>query len=147
MSRKFVVASPEANVAKKVESFSGKNFGDLKRESTFAGLYKTGVDVILNPGNVTLTRDDAELPEGDFKVFLIPSKNKSGIGEDAAYSLGDRIAAAIVEATRLSNEKDVVQLEAELKETIEDFFDVTLSDDCSECTDTLEEAHRLVDED
>lgn len=72
-----IVASSKANAAKRIQ-FEGSTFGELKANQEFASLYESGLDAVVNPGNVTLRGDDSVLPQGDFKVFLIPSKNKAG---------------------------------------------------------------------
>ncbi len=138
-NRTVIVASPASNRAKKYET-SVSTWGELK--GVIADLY-TGdgnVEAIVHPGNVTLTRDDASLPTGDFKVFLVPTKNKAGVTPSEAQKLGQEIGAAIAEAASRTTSDEVKQLKDALIETIEDFFDVDLSDDCPECDEALEQA-------
>lgn len=143
-TRKVIVASTAANVAQPIEAFTGRTFADLKRNSVFASLYQGGVEAILSPGNVTLTRDDATLPETDFKVFLVPTKNKAGITPSEATSIGYAVGQAIAKAIKMSETNEVDDLKNELIATVEDFFGVDLQDPaCAECDAALEEAKRL----
>ena len=142
-TRNVVVASPAANRAEKIENFTGSTFGDLKRNSTFSSLYRAGVEAILSPGNVTLNREDAELPETDFRVFLVTAKNKSGIGAEAARTLGEEISQAIQKAAKIAEEEDVEALRRGVLEGIQSFFDIDLSKECGECDDALEQAREL----
>jgi hypothetical protein len=142
--RNVVVASPASNQAKKI-STNASTFGELKQNSVFAGLYTTGLEVIVNPGRHTLTRDEAALPEGDFQVFLVPTKNKAGaMSHSQASSLAQEIAAAIVSGAEKASQDDVNALREVLISDIEEFFDVSLDDDCSECQQALDEAKELM---
>jgi hypothetical protein len=97
--RTIIVASPAANKAKKIENFAGRTWGELKDHATVRELMVGSVEAIVNPGNLTLSRVDAVLPEGDFKLYLVPTKNKAGaISEADARSMSEEIAGAIVEA-------------------------------------------------
>lgn len=79
MERKVVIASAKSNAAARTQ-FSGVTFGDLKADAVFAGIYGDGdgIEAIVKPGNVTLRDNDSVLPEGEFSVFLVPTKNKAG---------------------------------------------------------------------
>jgi hypothetical protein len=79
-TRTVVIASAKTNRAAKVEDFSGRTFGDLKSNSIFSSIYGdgSGVEAIVKPGNVSLRDDSSVLPDGDFSVFLVPTKNKAG---------------------------------------------------------------------
>lgn len=140
MSRKIIVASPATNKAKEVKDFSGTTWGELKNTSVLRELLVGDVEAILNPGNVTLTRDDAELPTGDFRVFLVPTKNKAGMTESEARGLAKEIGDAIVAAAKLASTDEVNELRTTLKQEIEDFFGVELDEDCAECAEVLAEA-------
>lgn len=79
MERKVVIASAKSNAAARTQ-FSGTTFGELKADAVFAGIYGNGegVEAIVKPGNVTLRDNESILPEGEFSVFLVPTKNKAG---------------------------------------------------------------------
>lgn len=79
MERKVVIASAKSNAAARTQ-FTGTTFGELKADAVFAGIYGNGegVEAIVKPGNVTLRDDASILPEGEFSVFLVPTKNKAG---------------------------------------------------------------------
>jgi hypothetical protein len=137
--RNAVVASPASNQAKKYET-TATTWGEFKGE--ISDLLVGNVEAILNPGNVTLNRDDAALPTGDFRIFLIPTKNKAGVmSPSQAQGLAKEIGDAIVAAASKASDDDVAELRAELRETIEDFFGVSLdSEDCPECDEALKDA-------
>lgn len=92
MERKVVIASAKSNAAARTQ-FSGTTFGDLKADAIFAGIYGNGegVEAIVKPGNVTLRDNASILPEGEFSVFLVPTKNKAG------YDLNTEDIADMVE--------------------------------------------------
>lgn len=141
MSRKIIVAAPATNKAKAVNDFTGSTWGELKQHSVLRELLVGNVEAILNPGNVTLTRDDAALPEGDFRIFLVPTQNKAGMTDAEARKLGQEISEAIVAAAKLASSDQVSELKNALKEEIENFFGVSLGDDgCEECAEVLAEA-------
>lgn len=144
MSRKIIVASPATNKAKKVEDFNGSTWGELKNHAVLRELMVGQVEAILSPGNVTLNRDDASLPEGDFKVFLVPTQNKAGVSESEARQIGQDITNAILTASRIASADNLRELSATLKSEIESFFNVTLNDNCPECDDVLREAKGFV---
>lgn len=79
MERKVVIASAKSNAAARTQ-FSGSTFGDLKNDTVFASIYGdgAGVEAVVKPGNITLRGNDSVLPEGEFSVFLVPTKNKAG---------------------------------------------------------------------
>lgn len=140
-TRNVIVASPASNRAKKYET-AVTTWGDLK--PVIAELLVGDVEAIVNPGNVTLNQDSAELPSGDFKVFLVPTKNKAGVSDSDARRLGTEIGNAIAEAANKASGAELKDLKERIIETIEDFFDVTLSDDCPECEEALQEAKKFV---
>lgn len=141
MSRKIIVAAPATNKAKAVNDFSGSTWGELKNHPVLRELLVGNVEAILNPGNVTLTRDDASLPEGDFRIFLVPTQNKAGMTSDEARRLGQEITETLIKAASLASSDQVSELGRTLKEEIENFFGVDLGDDgCEECAEVLAEA-------
>lgn len=142
--RKVTAASPSANKAKIYET-DAKTWGELK--SVVKELLVGDVEAIVNPGNVTLRGDDSVLPEGDFKLYLVASKNKAGnVSPEAAQQLAERIGKAIVAAAAKASDDDVKQLENDLISEIENFFNVELGEDevdCAGCADALREARDL----
>lgn len=139
--RKVVVASPASNQAKQYET-DVTTWGELKE--VISELLTGNVEAIVKPGNVTLTRDDAALPTGDFRVYLIPTKNKAGMSPTQAQNLGNEISTAIVAAAARAQENDLNQLKEDLVEVIEDFFGVSLETDCPECAEALADARRYM---
>ena len=140
--RTVVVASSSSNKAKKYET-AATTWGELKPE--IRELLTGDLEAIVNPGHVTLSQDNSILPTGDFKLYLIPTKNKAGqITVDQARSLGREIAEALVEAATTANTDDINELKEILRNDIEDFFGVELGGaDCEECDETLDEAKAL----
>lgn len=57
-------------------------WGELQPDLTRAGVRYEGLRAMTNPGQVTLESLQAELPEGEFQLFLMPQKVKSGWDED-----------------------------------------------------------------
>lgn len=140
MSRNIIVASSAANRAKKITDFTGSTVKEFKEHPVVAELWVGNVEAILNPGNVTL-REDSTLPTGDFKVYLVPTKNKAGMTEEEAKQIGKEIAEAIVKGAKLADADEVTELKRILKGEIEDFFNVVLDDEeCPECDEALAEA-------
>lgn len=141
-NRTVVVASSASNKAKKYTT-NVKTWGELK--VVISELLTGDLEAVVNPGHVTLSQDAAVLPTGDFKLYLIPTKNKAGvISVESAKALGKEIAEAIVEAATKASAEDVNALKENLRAEIEDFFGVELGDaDCPECADALKEAKDL----
>lgn len=78
VTRQAIIVSGIANKGKKLRT-AATTLGELKAE---APEYFTGdVEVIVRPGNVTLRDDGSLLPDGDFKVYVIVTKNKAGLDE------------------------------------------------------------------
>lgn len=144
MSRVVIVASPSANQAKRVTT-DATTWGQLKNNAEVAALLVGEVDAIVKPGNVTLRGDDSVLPEGNFNLYLIATRNKAGvISVAAAKELGKEIAEAIVSAANKASDTDVRELKEELIEVIENHFDVDLNEETdSELKSALEEAKNL----
>lgn len=141
-TRTVTVASSVSNRSKQYQT-SAKTWGELKRD--ISELLVGNLDAIVNPGHVQLVQDNSALPEGDFKLYLIPTKNKAGvITTEQAKSLGREIAEALVEAASKASTEDVNALRADLIADIENFFGVELGGaDCEECEEALEEAKAL----
>lgn len=140
--RTVVVASPASNVAKKYET-AATTWGQLKAE--ISDVYTNGLEAIVNPGNTTLNREDAVLPTGDFRLFLVPKKNKAGnMTPSQAQSLAVEISKAIVEGAKKASQEDVDDLRERLIGEIEDFFGVSLDNDCPECDEALAEARKYM---
>jgi hypothetical protein len=95
MERKVVIASAKSNAAARTQ-FSGTTFGELKADAVFAGIYGDGegVEAIVKPGNVTLRDNASVLPEGEFSVFLVPTKNKAGYELDTD-DISDMVETAV----------------------------------------------------
>lgn len=96
MERKVVIASAKSNAAARTQ-FTGTTFGELKADAVFAGIYGDGegVEAIVKPGNVTLRDNASVLPEGDFSVFLVPTKNKAGMFQLDTDDISDMVETAV----------------------------------------------------
>jgi hypothetical protein len=140
-TRTVVVASTASNKAKRYET-AATTWGELK--SQIRELLTGDLEAIVNPGHVTLSQDNSVLPEGDFKLYLIPTKNKAGaISEYEAGKLGKEISEALIEAARKANKEELDELKNSLVYEIESFFGVNLDVSCEKCDETLEEAKAL----
>jgi len=95
MERKVIIASAKSNAAARTQ-FTGTTFGELKADAVFAGIYGDGegIEAIVKPGNVTLRDNASILPEGDFSVFLVPTKNKAGYELDSD-DISDMVETAV----------------------------------------------------
>lgn len=141
-TRKVCVASSAGN-AIKLEAFEGTTWGELK--PLVANVLVGEYEAVVKPGNITLRGDDSILPEGDLRVFIIPKKNKAGLSEAAAKTLGKEIAEAIVKGAQLATEDETNALKADIIEVIESHFGVTLENvvGCEECDEAIKEARAL----
>jgi hypothetical protein len=124
MSRNVVIVSPASNQPIRISDFNGATWGELKNHPSVVDHVGSNVEAVLRQGNVTLNREDAQLPEGDVTVFLVPTRNKAGMNPEAAHNLGLEIATAIEKAAAISSEEEVTQLKENLIEAIADFFEV-----------------------
>src|SRR5688572_18307137 len=118
-TRNVVVAAPASNQAKKFET-NATTWGEL--QGVISSLMTGNVEAIVAETRTTLNRGEAVLPTGDFKLFLVPTKNKAGAGisPDEARVLGREIAEAIVTAASRASSEDVAELKENLVEVIED---------------------------
>jgi hypothetical protein len=57
-------------------------WGELQTDLTRAGVRFEGLRAMTNPGQVTLESLQAELPEGEFQLFLMSQKVKSGVWDE-----------------------------------------------------------------
>lgn len=119
--RKAIIASSSANKAKRIET-AAATWGELKLE--ISELLTGELDAVVKPGNVTLRDDSSILPEGAFNVYLIPRKNKAGISDTDAQSVGTAIVKAIKDASKQASVEEAQSLKENLVETIYEFFDV-----------------------
>lgn len=132
MQRKVTVASSAANKAKAFMT-NAETWEQLKPEIQANGLSLDSVEAIMNPGNVTLSRNDARLfADGEFKIYLVPTKNKAGISDEQANAMGAEIAAAIKKAASKANSHSLDELKSNIIGEIEIFYDVDLDDDASD---------------
>ena len=75
--RKVTVVSTQSNEKKEVSS-NATTWGQLKEDSIVAGMLNGDMKVTVRETRVDLAHEDAELPTGDFTIFLFPAKVKSG---------------------------------------------------------------------
>ena len=136
MSRNVVVASPSVNRAKTITT-SAETWGELKEE--LGSMYNSGLEAIVGSNKMSLTRDEAQLPNEDFSLFLVAKKNKAG-SDDSSVEIVKAIYVAI--ATGDENDKeDLIEI---LHDKIDEFFSAEATDsvNCAERR-ALEEASRL----
>ena len=91
MSRKVITYSTLGDNMKEVYS-SATTWGELQGDLTRAGVRFDGMKVMTNPGQVTLESLQAELPEGEFQLFIMPQKVKSGTDDDDMIDEEDGIS-------------------------------------------------------
>lgn len=63
----------------KVIQSAATTLGELRPDLDAHGVRYQGMKLMTNPGQVTLESLQAQLPEGEFQLFLMPDKVKSGI--------------------------------------------------------------------
>lgn len=79
--RKIITYSTLGDNMKELYS-AATNLGELQPDLTRAGIRFEGMKLMTNPGQVTLESLQAELPEGEFQLFIMPQKVKSGYCDD-----------------------------------------------------------------
>jgi len=77
MARRIITYSTLGDNMKEVFS-DATTWGDLQPDLTRAGVRFEGMKAMTNPGQVTLESLQAELPDGEFQLFIMPQKVKSG---------------------------------------------------------------------
>lgn len=149
-TRHAFVASGETNQMRKIEIPEGViTRAHLEPLLKAVGFTLDKVDIIVNPGKVTLGSPDSLIPaSGDFRVYLVPTKNEAGLSPEKAKALGDEITAALIKAAAKASDEDVSTLKDSIVEEIEVFFNVTLEaevpdTDKAELEATLEEARNF----
>lgn len=119
MERKVVIASAKSNAAARTQ-FTGTTFGELKADAVFAGIYGDGegVEAIVKPGNVTLRDNASVLPEGDFSVFLVPTKNKAGMFQLDVDDISDMVETAVDNVAKAKAEEVFNEIKAAIEEIV-----------------------------
>lgn len=121
MVRKAIVSSAVSNSARSIDT-SAENWGQLKAELNKCGIITDNAEAVLEEGKLTLSHPDAALPPGDFRLFLVPTKNKAGTMEsihENFQEVMDSIRKGAIKATP----EQVSALKGRLIETIERFYD------------------------
>jgi hypothetical protein len=88
--RKVITYSTLGDNMKEVNS-AATTWGELQVDLSRAGVRFEGLRAMTNPGQVTLESLQAELPQGEFQLFLMPQKVKSGYGFDEESEEDDMI--------------------------------------------------------
>ena len=80
MSREsLIIVSATNNHPERINDFTGDTWGELKAHPSVSCMLSPNVEAIMKPGNVTLNRDEAVIPNsGRVTIYLIPTKNKAG---------------------------------------------------------------------
>lgn len=139
--RKVQYASPSSNRAGIINS-GASTWGELLATTEIGRIYNGasgGLEAILVPGGHCLNREEAELPEGDIKIFLVPTKNKAG-----ADSFKEALTAAIYEAVDIAIDEDS-DMQSAIEEAVDDFFGFSGASS-STGTDSDSESARLLAE-
>lgn len=101
MARRIITYSTLGDNMKEVFS-SARTLGELQPELTAAGIRFDGMKLMTNPGQVTLESLQAELPEGEFQLFIMPQKVKSGTDDSYLIDEEDGISWNSVDWTEES---------------------------------------------
>lgn len=81
MSRKITIYNTIGDNAKEVISSAG-TLGELQPDMRRAGVHYEGMKLVVGETQNTLESSEAVLPEGEFSLFLMAGKVKSGNDED-----------------------------------------------------------------
>ena len=73
-----VVSTTSGNGVKKVDAGSARTWGELKSILSSNNIPTEGLGATIRQTRNRLDGDSAQLPEGEFDVFLSPEKVKSG---------------------------------------------------------------------
>lgn len=125
LERNVTIVSPQSTQGKRFAT-GANNWGQLKQEFANNDISTSGMEAILSPGRHTLAQDDAELPSVDFRVFLVPTKNKAGLNPEEKVTLN--IISAIRKAAPVVTKEDMDALEQKLIGVVEAHYDADLSD-------------------
>lgn len=144
MERKVVIASAKSNAAARTQ-FSGTTFGELKADAVFAGIYGDGegIEAIVKPGNVTLRDNASVLPEGDFSVFLVPTKNKAGMYELNADDISDMVETAVDNVVSAKAEEVYNEIKAAIEAIVAKHTDAIGATGDDELDSAVREARSL----
>jgi hypothetical protein len=128
---KVIVVSQKLNKAGKIENFEGRTFQDLLNVSTDNGinvgdLYnRDEVEVVVNPGNISIRGVDSVLPQEDFKVFFTIKKNKAGMEATDINKLSQEVKELVKTAQKQSSVEQRTALKQVISEAINNFYRVT----------------------
>lgn len=127
--RNVLVFSTKSNTTTSVET-SATTWGELSSYLTTKGLYNpSGMKAIEKKSSKTLELKDAVLPEEDFVLILIPTKNESGAEfievekvkeffteklEELADSLDDFLSDNAVDSKTTELAEEAAKIKAEL---------------------------------
>jgi len=90
-------------------------FGELKPLLSDRGINYSGMKAMVGETRNELAVDEAVLPEGDFKLYLMPAKTKSG--SSARSRLYDTLSETYAELAELEeNEIELVSKKSIVKE-------------------------------
>ncbi len=78
MSRIVKVSTSKSDSIKSIDS-EATTWGELKDDFDENGIAHTDLKAVVKETKVTLEADGAVLPEGNFTIFMFPSKIKSGL--------------------------------------------------------------------
>jgi len=82
VQRRMVTTFNNINSARKVVETAASTWEELQRDLSTAGVAYSGMKVLVGETQVTLESSQAQLPDGDFMLFMVPEKVKSGCDED-----------------------------------------------------------------
>lgn len=113
--RQIRIMSTQTGTVKTISS-DAVTWGELKQNSDIRNSMGTSTQAIVRETKNTLEHDDAVLPEGDFTIFFVPTKTKSGgiTPEEVTEIIEDK-----VEDAKQAIEEKILALETELYETLD----------------------------
>jgi hypothetical protein len=117
-TREITVVAPSSNKAKTLNS-EAETWEELKSE--LGNLYNDNLEAVVAGSKVSLTRDDAELPEGEFNLYLVTKKNKSG--SEGEVCGATELVKALFIAIGTDKEEDLEDFRELMHSRIDSFFD------------------------
>lgn len=81
---------------------------ELKPILVSKGIDIAGMKLVVGETRNELSIDEAVLPDGDFKLYLMPQKTKSGSIEDDLDSIDDRVREIDTTVDRIEDKLDIV---------------------------------------
>ena len=95
MSQRIVVYKNSNGQNKTYTDQGFKTWGELKQVLINDGLWGSNLEAVIHEGRRSLKIDSAELPSGDFTLYLVAQKMKSGNDDQLSEVLANTVAEVV----------------------------------------------------